>query len=58
MAFEQSRKDDLIAIGYVLIYFANNGQLPWIHCETNAKAIKLKANLDLDRLFKGKNEEV
>lgn len=30
---EQSRRDDLEAVGNVLIYLANGGNLPWIEYE-------------------------
>ena len=33
MQYEQSRKDDLEAIGFVLIYFAQKGYLPWMDSE-------------------------
>lgn len=28
--YQQSRKDDLEAIGNILVYFFNNGHLPWM----------------------------
>ena len=31
--WSQSRKDDLEAIGYIIVYFMNQGQLPWMEAE-------------------------
>merc|ERR1712226_203078 len=39
LGVEQSRRDDLEAIGYVLMYF-NRGQLPWQGMQANTKEEK------------------
>ena len=51
MAYEQSRKDDLIAIAYVLIYFANGGSLPWMDCENKKDEVKMKKSLPLEKVL-------
>ncbi|CAD8115323.1 unnamed protein product [Paramecium sonneborni] len=54
---EQDRKDDLEALGYVLIYLIKQ-QLPWMRCETfqDERLIKIgqmKKNTPLDKICEG-----
>lgn len=42
---EQSRRDDLEGIGYVLVYFAK-GKLPWMNIQTDAKQDKYNKIMD------------
>lgn len=43
---EQSRRDDIESIGNILIYFVNNGHLPWMEFE--------RFNLKEQRVFRSK----
>jgi len=58
LGLEQSRRDDLEAIGYVLMYF-NRGQLPWQGLQANGKEEKyqkiceLKQATSVEQLCKG-----
>ena len=61
---EQSRRDDLEAIGYMLLFFFNNGKLPWQGVSCKAKAEKyvkiysMKKNLDFDLFCKNMPKEI
>lgn len=59
--FEQSRRDDLESIAHNLIYFYNNGNLPWFinndsdlvsHFDEK-EACKIKRNTDVKQLCSG-----
>lgn len=58
LGIEQSRRDDLEAIGYVLMYF-NRGQLPWQGFQANSKEEKYhkimesKRSTSVETLCKG-----
>jgi len=62
LGLEQGRRDDLEALGYVLVYFMK-GNLPWQGCEAGGKAevfrkiLEAKLNTPLDELCKGLPEE-
>ena len=61
---EQSRRDDLEAIGYMIMYFFNKGKLPWqgVSCKEKAhkyaKIYNLKKNLDYNIFCKDMPEEI
>ena len=48
LGFEQSRRDDLEGLIYVLIYFAK-GVLPWMGVTTNTKMDKYQAIMTMKR---------
>ena len=48
LGYEQSRRDDLEGIAYILAYFVRGGKLPWI----GEKATTRKQKLDLIRQSK------
>eukprot|EP00298_Acanthocystis_sp_HF-20_P004380 c14710_g1_i2.p1 GENE.c14710_g1_i2~~c14710_g1_i2.p1 ORF type:complete len:377 (+),score=109.57 c14710_g1_i2:84-1214(+) len=56
---ELSRKDDLEMLGYVLIYFLNGGNLPWMGQHANsrhekcAKILKFKQEIGIEELCRG-----
>ena len=62
--YELSRRDDLEAFGYMLVYLANNN-LPWIYFEKLKiskinylkEVLKLKSSISLNELCKGLPEE-
>jgi casein kinase 1 len=61
---EQSRRDDLEAVGYMLLYFLNRGNLPWkgISCKERAdkyyKIYQMKKNLNYDIFCKNMPKEI
>jgi len=59
--YEQSRRDDLEALGYVLIYFLN-GKLPWQNVRTTKKDRKKiigdkKSQISIEELTHGLSDE-
>lgn len=62
LGIEQSRRDDLEAIGYILMYF-NRGSLPWQGLHTKTKKEKydrirdIKVSTSVESLCKGFPEE-
>ena len=61
---EQSRRDDLEAIGYMLLFFFNGGRLPWqgISCKAKAekyiKIYNMKKNLNFEQFCQNMPKEI
>ena len=61
---EQSRRDDLEAIGYMLMFFFNGGKLPWqgVSCKEKAqkyaKIYNMKMNLNYEEFCKNMPREI
>ena len=61
---EQSRRDDLEAIGYMLMYFFKGGKLPWqgVSCKEKAqkyaKIYNMKKNLNYEEFCKNMPREI
>ena len=61
---EQSRRDDLEAVGYMLMYFFKKGRLPWqgVSCKEKAhkyaKIYNMKNNLNYKEFCKDMPEEI
>ena len=61
---EQSRRDDLEAIGYMLMFFFNGGKLPWqgVSCKEKAqkyaKIYNMKKNLNYEEFCKNMPREI
>jgi len=59
LGIEQSRRDDLESLGFVLIYFAQQGKLPWQGLKANTQRAKLQKIMEhklattIDVLCKG-----
>lgn len=63
LGHEQSRRDDIEAIGYMLCYFLRNGKLPWkgVPCknkkERAAILCQIKKDSRFEDLFSGHPQE-
>ena len=63
LGIEQSRRDDLESLGYILMYFNRNGIMPWSNVKANAKKAKynkimeIKMNTSVAQLCMGYPKE-
>ena len=48
------RRDDLEALGWVLVFFLRGGELPWAGAKSDAECLKMKREAKMDVLLKGR----
>jgi len=55
LSMEQSRRDDMESIGNILIYFAKDGDLPWMRAEEESmkEQLRIKENTGVESLCEG-----